>query len=71
MSQGTFEWTTDSQPVCFGAARERRRARLLAGMPSPAAATRTIEPRRSLTARDIEHRRRMLTHLDGLTRRTR
>jgi len=46
---------------CFSAERQRRRARALADV-APTATAR-LEPRRSLTSRDVDHRRHMLAHL--------
>jgi hypothetical protein len=49
---------------CYRAERERRRAAALAQVdtrPLPLAAS----PRRELTASDVEHRRRMLAHMEG------
>jgi hypothetical protein len=50
---------------CFRAERERRRAWLLAEVPA-ASTVRGLEPRRTLTDRDLDHRRRMLQHLQSL-----
>jgi len=47
---------------CFRAERDRRRAQLLAAVPA-AAPMQVLEPTRTLDARDVEHRRRMLAHL--------
>jgi hypothetical protein len=47
---------------CFRAERERRRAQLLAAVPA-AAPMRVLEPTRTLNARDLQHRQRMLAHL--------
>ena len=56
---------------CFRAERERQRAQLLAGVVTPTplrAQFQTIPP---LTARKIEHRRRMLAHLTSARAATR
>ena len=49
--------------ACFRAERDRRRACLLATVPSPSSSVRLLDSRRTLTARDIEHRQRMLGYL--------
>ena len=78
MSQGAFAFTKEGQRLCascrdhtvcfecFRAERERRRARMLAEV-APTATAR-LEPRRSLTSRDVDHRRRMLAHLAQASR---
>jgi hypothetical protein len=48
---------------CFRVERDRRRAQLLATVRPAASTMRVLEPRRTSTARDVEHRQRMLAHL--------
>lgn len=51
---------------CFRSERERRRAHLLAQAPLASAHLGFGNaPRRTLTRREVEHRRRMLTHLEA------
>jgi hypothetical protein len=50
---------------CFRAAQEKRRALLAADALTESSGVRLLEPRRTLTGRDVEHRQRMMTHLQS------